>query len=311
MLDLDISLQGQLLGMYGRLLRHWTAILKASETVPEHASDSVSRLVKHANSLAFMVVQTVPTIATASAILEFFEHSVNLVTDEKLRFLIRIELPEELLVYMLFLSSSLPVVSRICGILARLKRGFETAMATKPISNGQTRIDSQTYNRSYVNRYNGFLMDICNCFWRFRAFATGDPNAQGCLIPRPTVAALASYVLRIDRSLSLAMLFSLSYSPLLCQQSILNIRKIEDETLANGQSIRSRHAGPATQTSLNKLAVGGGIQLSWQEYRIGVLESLAGNNLPGIADLLKNTMTVLKNSMEGRPSGNATMVQQQ
>lgn len=293
--------------MYSNLLRHWTILLQSDDPIPDFASKSLSSLVLHVNDITLQLVQTSPSIGTACAVLDFYEQNVRLVTADGLRDYIRIEVPHKLLVYSLFFSDSLVIMARICNILASLKRGFETAMSTK--RDGSGRIDSRTYDRAYVNLYNGFLMDICNCLWRARAFGDSDPNAQGCLIPRPTVSALTKYVPKVDKSFSLAMIFGLSHSPVLCLQSILRVRAAEDEALTAENPIRIRHAGPVTQTSLSKLSVGGGLRLSWQEYRIGVLETLANQGLSGVAELLKNTMTVLKNSMEGRTPGSQTSTQ--
>lgn len=255
---------------------------------------------QHVNSLALTLIQTSPTILAHSSVLEFYEQTVRLVTDDTLKHHIRIELPEPELVYILLFSNSLAVVSRLCNILACYKKGFETAMSTKARSDGSYQIDSNSYNRAYVNLYNGFLMDICNCFWRARAFSDSDTNAHGCLVPRSIIKALSSYVTSVDKASTLTSLFGLSYSPVLSLQSIRRVRELEDAEMEKDASIRTRHAGPVTQSSLSKLGSSGGIKLNWQEYRISVLEALSDKELIGIAELLKNTMTVLKNSMEGR-----------
>lgn len=286
--------------MYKNLLRHWNILLQASDTVPDHASSTICALIQHVNSLTLTLAQTSFTVPTHSAILEFYEQAVRLVTDDALKRYIRIELPPAELVYILIFSDSLAVVSRMCNILACYKKGFETAMSTKARNDGSRQIDSMSYKRTYVNLYNGFLMDICNCLWRARAFSDSDTNAQGCLVPRPIIQPLTSYVSSVDKTVTLPSLFGLSYSPILCLQSIQRVRELEDGEMETNESIRTRHEGPVTQGSLTKLATSGGMQLSWQDYRINVLESLSENGLIGIAELLKNTMTVLKNSMETR-----------
>lgn len=292
--------QPDVLQMYTSLLRHWATLLQADDSIPGFASSSISKLVLHANSLTLQLIQTFPSIGTASAVLDFHEQCVRLVTAEKLCDYIRIELPHKLLIYIFFFSDSVATVSRICSVLASLKRGFEKAMSTR--RDGSGKIDSATYDRAYVNLYNGFLMDICNCLWRTQAFSDKDAPAQRCLVPRATIASLTSYVPSVDKSFSLPMIFGLSHSPALCLQSILRVRTAEDEAMASGITIRIRHAGPVTQPSLTRLSTGGGLRLSWSEYRIGVLDALTRDGLPGIAELLKNTMTKLKSSMEGRAS---------
>ncbi|UNI19003.1 hypothetical protein JDV02_005226 [Purpureocillium takamizusanense] len=276
----------------------------------------------------------VNSVAVESAILSFYEQTTPLVAHPTLRQYVRIELPPSELVYDLFFSSSLASVSRLCRILAAYKRGFEAAMTTRPVAGRRGRpsgggdssgvvdnnsnnttdgaaaaaqpIDASTYPKAYVNRYNGFLMDMCNCLWRARAFGLADANSRGCLLAPAVVAALTAYVPAVDRAFSLASLLSLSHAPLLARQSILRVRELEDEALERGgDSIRTRHAGPVTQDSLAKLAAAGGLRLSWQEYRIEVLEALSARGLPGVTELLKNTMTVLKNSMDGRSAAAA------
>ena len=40
------------------------------------------------------------------------------------------------------------------------------------------------YSRDFVNYFNGFVMDLCNCLWRNRALNNADKNALGCQIPQ-------------------------------------------------------------------------------------------------------------------------------
>lgn len=297
------DMQLALVGLYTNLLHQWTTALQSTRQIPAQASD-VSSLVRHVNVLALKVLQTGPSAATEAAILGFYEQTVRLVTDEELRQYMRIQLPASALVYTLLFSPSVATVSRLCLVLARYKKGFETAMSTKAWGDGSARIDALAYDRAYVNQYNGFLMDMCNCFWRARALSDGDTNARGCMVPRAAVAALTAYVAAVDKVLPLEMLLSLSHAPALCLQSIRRVRELEDAASASASgAIRARHAGPVTQASLASLAATGGLRLSWHEYRIDVLQALSARGLPGVTELLKNTITVLKKSMEGRHPG--------
>ncbi|PFH56973.1 hypothetical protein XA68_15681 [Ophiocordyceps unilateralis] len=291
-----------LLSLYTKLLDGWIAVLRSADDIPPNANQIIAPLIRHVSRLALTVLQTAPGVAAESAILSFYEQTVRLVSDDVLKLHIRIELPPSVLVYTLFFSSSLATVSRLCSILACYKKGFETAMSFKARHDGSSRIDALSYDRAYVNRYNGFLMDMCNCFWRARAFSDTDTNARGCMVPRPTVSALEAYVSTVDRTSSLATLFSISHAPVLCLQSIRRVRELEDSSV---DTLQTRHAGPVTQGSLAKLTAAGGVKLSWQEYRIDVLRSLSDKGLPGVTELLKNTMTVLKNSMEARAGAQA------
>ncbi|VUC21532.1 unnamed protein product [Clonostachys rosea] len=295
----DPSSHAKLLVLYTRLLRHWSSLLFSIQVIPDHASSTVSALVQHVGALAQTLAQSSPSVSSFSTILDFYEQFVRLISDERLRNHIRIELPPSSLIYMLFFSNSLVVTSRLCHVLAFFKKGFEMAVSGRSQQSGSQN-EALSYRRAYVNRYNGFLMDFCNCLWRSRAFSDSDTNAVGCLIPRPVVAVLTDYVPTVDSSSSLAPLFGLSYSPVLCYQSIESVRDLEDNEMAQGKPISTRHAGPVTQASLARLTSSGGMELSWQEYRIKVLHGLTDKGFPGVAELLKSTMTVLKNTMEGQ-----------
>ncbi|RKL37362.1 hypothetical protein BFJ70_g6936 [Fusarium oxysporum] len=298
-----------LLALYKNLLHHWTIVLESSDTVPDHASGTITALVRHVNPLALTLCQTCPSVSSRSAILDFYEQNARLVSHQVLKHYICIELPPSSLIYILFFSSSVAIVSRMCAILAFYKKGFEMAMLTRPGREKSNRIDSTSYNRTFVSLFNGYLMDMCNCFWRGRAFTNSDPNALGCMIPGSLVPVLSSYVTSVDKAHTLASLFSLSHSPLLSLQSRRCIRSLENAEIDSDSSLRIRHEGPPTQSSLGQLASSGGLRISWQDYRIKVLEALTARELGGITDLLKNTMTVLRKLIDGEGSSRPTTSQ--
>ncbi|KAM0243151.1 hypothetical protein ACHAP5_006870 [Fusarium lateritium] len=308
-LDNTPESQLALLALYKNLLHHWSVVLESSDPVPDNASNTVTALVRHVNTLTLSLVQTSTSISARSAILDFYEQNARVVGHDTLKHHIRIELPPSFLIYILFFSNSAAITSRICAILALYKKGFEMAMFTKPRRDGSNRVDSSSYNKVFVSLFNGYLMDICNCFWRGRAFTDSDPNAHGCMIPRSLVPKLSSYVTSVDKTHTLTSLFSLSYSPLLCLQSTRCIQDLESAEIDDDTSLRVRHEGPPTQSSLGQLASSGGIRVSWQDYRIKVLETLSAKELAGITDLLKNTMTVLRRLIDGEGNTKPTATQ--
>lgn len=241
----------------------------------------------HGNELALRILQDTPDVIAYSTILNFYETNASLFSNPALISKVRINIPPSQLVYALHFSPSLPIVSRLCNILAIYKRAFEVAMAP---SSG-----CQPYPKDYVNHFNGFLMDLCNCLWRSRAFNKADVNALGCLLPAQTAAALETYISRLDTGLSLSSLFSLSYSPVICHFAISYVRELEDQ--AEGR-IAIRHAGPVTQASLKKMNNDGGLVISWQDYRLGVLRYLEDRGFVGIGELMYNTMKHLMSARE-------------
>lgn len=73
------------------------------------------------------------------------------------------------------------------------------------------------------------------------------------------------------------------------------MRELEDQSQ---HEILTRHPGPVTQNSLKQLGRDGGLQVSWEEYRLGVLMSLEGKGVTGVGELMYNTMKALKIARE-------------
>ena len=291
--------QVDLLNFYTSLLQNWTVSLSSS-TPPPFAKATVNSVTLHANTLASTILNTSPiTTHSAFSILSFYECSAALISLPSLQNYVRITTPPSALVYSLHFTSSLSILSRLCAILALYKRAFETAMSRPAASSPSTPGQSQeAYPKDYVNHFNGFLMDICNCLWRSRAFNTSDTNALGCLLPSNITPMLSSYVSSLDTGLAIQSLFSLSYSPVLCNLSISFLRDLEDKA-NNGRGVPVRHAGPVTQKSLVALGKEGGLQLTWPQYRLGVLQYLENKRVNGVGELMYNTMKHLMAQREG------------
>lgn len=137
-------------------------------------------------------------------------------------------------------------------------------------------------------------MDICNCIWRGRAFNTTDPNALGCLLPASLLEPLAAYVRGQDirvgaQEVGLGMVFGLSFGGAMCGFALESLRRVEDET----EGIVVRHAGPATGASLKKLRDEGGVELSWEAYRLGVLSQMDERGVNGVGELMFATLKQL------------------
>jgi len=161
----------------------------------------------------------------------------------------------------------------------------------------------EAYPRDYVNHFNGFLMDICNCLWRNRAFNKQDINALGCLLPDSVLPTLREAA--IARGYTLSTLFSLSHSEALCALSIACFRELEDRAAEANTAIRVRHAGPVTSQSLTLLGSDGGLKISWGDYRLEVLKWLEGKGLAGVGELMYNTLRQL---MLAKGSGSGAAV---
>ncbi|KAI1776159.1 Mis6-domain-containing protein [Hypoxylon cercidicola] len=274
--------QLQLLQFYTSLLQRWAIFLASLEQKSAEASTIVADLVTRVNRLCLTLVQTSPTASTHSRILDFYEETAILASNPKLQPHTRIMIPPSPLVYILHFSLSPSTLSRLCAILSKYKQGFQKAMATS----------RSEYTSEYINEFNGFLMDICNCIWRSRAFNATDVNSHGCLVPKLLSQSLNVYINSINMGASLSMLFSLSYSPVLGLLAISYFRELEEEELERGSDgLSIRHAGPVTRASLNLLANGRGLGVGWDDYRLGVLSYLEKKGMAGVGELMYNTMT--------------------
>ncbi|KAI1214986.1 Mis6-domain-containing protein [Annulohypoxylon truncatum] len=281
-LDNTTDSQLHLLQFYTTLLRRWTICLASLEQKSSQASDIIADLVTHVNDLCLTLVQTSPTASTHSKVLDFYEQTSVLASDPKLLLHTRIMIPPSPLVYILHFSFAPSTLARLCSILSKYKAGFQKAMATS----------RSAYTSEYINEFNGFLMDICNCIWRSRAFNNSDVNAHGCLVSRSLTDDFMSYVNNLNMGTSLSSLFSLSYSPVLCLSAISHFRELEDEELRQNEGeLSTRHAGPVTRASLNALASRGGLRVGWDDYRLGVLSYLERQSMAGVGELMYNTMT--------------------
>jgi centromere protein I len=115
------------------------------------------------------------------------------------------------------------------------------------------------YSRDFVNYFNGFVMDLCNCLWRNRALNNADKNALGCQIPesnpsenitddRDVVGVLKAA--SEERGDILGTCFSLTHGTAFTLFAAQSLRTLEDED----PSTTVRHPGPVTMGSLKQHA---------------------------------------------------------
>ncbi|KAF2970056.1 hypothetical protein GQX73_g3562 [Xylaria multiplex] len=285
MLDGTSRSQLQILEFFTSLLHRWVVHWVSSEKKLLEASESAGRLVTHVNDLCLTLIQTSDTVATHGKVLDFYYQTSSLASDTYLLTHPQATaVPPATLIYNMFFAASPLTASRVCSVVAKYKEGFQLAMSA---------VGGMKYTPTHIAEFNGFLMDICNCLWRERALSDEDANAQGCLIPRPLVKDLSSYVASLSIGGPLAGLFSLSYSPTFSLSAISHLRE-EEETVEEQEELNIKHAGPVTRVSLRSLENMGGINLSWDDYRCGVLGYLGSRNMGGVKHLLSITIPTVR-----------------
>ncbi|KAI0446650.1 Mis6-domain-containing protein [Xylaria telfairii] len=281
--------QVQILDFFTSLLRRWIVHWASSDNKLTQASESAAGLVVHVNSLCLTLIQTSPCISTHGKVLDFYYQTSSLASDAHLLAHSQATaVPPATLIYNMFFATSPLTVSRVCAVVAKYKVEFQVAIDVASID----------YIPRHIPEFNGFLMDICNCLWRQRALSDEDSNAKGCMIARSLVKDLSSYVTSLSMGGFLASLFSLSYSPVFSLFAISSLRELEEQ-VEEQDGLNIKHAGPVTKATLKTLTDRGGIDISWDDYRRGVLNYLDQRGMDGVEHLLSITIGTLR---QGQPT---------
>ncbi|KKF93939.1 Inner centromere protein mis6 [Ceratocystis platani] len=280
------------LRFYTALVINWSSHFLAETQPSKSTAFDLAKLIAHGNILCASVSQTTPSVISHLNIVDFLQTSASCYSIPGLKEHIRIVLPETALVYTLLFSHSPAVVSRICLVLCTYKKAFDEVVQLP--GHTSNLVGSDSYHKSYVDLFNGYLKDLINMVWRLRAFSLTDASSHGCLMPPAIVNRLDSYVRTVDSSLAVAMAFGLSFAPALSGVSIAALRDLEERRIQEDRdAVTRRHAGPITVQSLAKLAAQGGVDLSFQDYRLMVLKYMEANGLPGLPELMRCTLQIL------------------
>ncbi|EJT74117.1 hypothetical protein GGTG_07965 [Gaeumannomyces tritici R3-111a-1] len=290
-----------LLEFYTCLLRRWTVqILSLTGAVPKHAPDAVAALTGHVNKLCLTLAQQQsPPAATSThmRIIGFYDAAARLISNPSAMPHMHIVAPPAAVLYALGFSDSPAVLSGLCGVLARYKRGLEVIMSG---GGGASRPRLTVAEREQVAVFNRFFMDTCNCLWRGRALEKAGDNAVGCGLADAVIAALERWATaaaedEADKGgKALKAMYGVSRSPALCLAARDFLQGLEEAEMraaeAEAEPLLARHAGPASQQSLARLARDGGLDVQWQEFRLGVLDEFQRLGFGGVPDLLYQAM---------------------
>ncbi|KAF2454485.1 Mis6-domain-containing protein [Lineolata rhizophorae] len=289
---------GIIFTFFGDLIHNWVVLMISDpdsfDMVEETPRQSFVRLYEHASTVALSILSSAPDvhIPTTSAILTFYESATYAVSTSYASHsaVLPILCPPPHLIYLFLFSASAAELSRLCALLATIKRTYEVSLG-----------HAITHSPADLAAFNGYLMDACNILWRARALLASDANAKGCLFPPRLLPPLQDYVARRDRDYGLAAFFGLSHNALLAGMAAAAFRRVEVERHAlergsveeqdeDGDEDWTWHAGPVTQRSLVVLEKDGGAAVSWREYRVEVLRWLEERALGGVKELMYATM---------------------
>lgn len=320
LLNYTASAATDLLDFYSDLIRQWGLSLRAN-TKTSFATGGfrpLISLVSHTELLllSLMEVNSTSQINTTNtdkpitmSVLEFYSSLADLYSHASTNANIRLTVPLAPAIYSLALSSNLAQISQLSNVLAIYKTSFETSLTSQSLQSPD-RTARGFYGAETVGLFNGYIMDMCNLVWRNRALNSDDQNAHGCLISDTTKNALVNYINDSNEIMkhrrghlegpafnySLGQMFSLSHHVALASHSAACFATFEERNYTsrlhqNIQMLRT----PVTQKTLTSLEQEGGMKMTWQEYRVRMLDWFDALGSDGIGNLMRRTMKILRN----------------
>ncbi|EAA58129.1 hypothetical protein AN6600.2 [Aspergillus nidulans FGSC A4] len=306
LLEDTASSKASLLDFYSGLIRQWGIKLR-TESFDIEQSQRLSALILHAELLASSVLESPvqqPSDTSGDyrsstlSVLGFYFTLADLFSHAHTNGNIKLTVPLAPSVYTLIFSPVSFVISSMNSILCSYKSSFELSMNSETLQS-----KDPLWTQKLVPQFNGYIMDVCNLVWRNRALNSEDPNALGCLIPPATIAALTQYLREVNDkarkksresafSYTVGSLYSLSHHAALCNMSACCFSDIEKENDVGETQPRLRK--PVTQRALSALEKEGGIQMTWQDYRVRMLDWMDAAGSVGIANLMRTTMKALR-----------------
>ncbi|GES62908.1 Mis6 domain protein [Aspergillus terreus] len=304
--------QPSLLEFHSSLIRQWGVRLRTQPFTLEE-SRPLRQLISHAQTLALSVLECPSAVQEAESdefgdskpailsVMEFYCTLADLFSHAPANGNIRLSIPLAPTVYSLVFTPLSSIISITSSVLATYKSSFEASLASQVLQTPNS--TDSLYPQQLVGQFNGYIMDICNLLWRVRGLNAEDPNALGCLVPPATTRVFAQYVQDTHNAsrdkrretaftYTIASMFSLSHNVALCNLSAACFAEIE-----HGSEIREgqpRLRKPVTQKALSALEKEGGIKMTWQEYRVRMLDYLDEIGSAGIGNLMRSTMKALR-----------------
>ncbi|KAI8097038.1 Mis6-domain-containing protein [Halteromyces radiatus] len=190
-------------------------------------------------------------------------------------------LPAASLVYRSFFSSNAMAISRICGILHNYKLSFE--------DNDRKGGDwMDKHSEEYLDHFNTYVLDICNCLWRNLAFSVQSTNSTAFSVSSDIVDMFREKCEERDDPLNL--MFSLTHSSAFAGLSKHFMKMKENEL-----NIMNPNEDPVTVESVKRMAETSGVTMTYSDYRVEYLSHLDILGFHGIHDLLYSCMSSLIN----------------
>ncbi|KAF9952818.1 hypothetical protein BGZ65_005041 [Modicella reniformis] len=323
--------KGELILCYTGLLQHWAQFkwkdyleIGKSPRLSEQGQEGLRRLftklgsdvdymqtvrvfIDHVDSISSVALEVERDhIAVQHGVLSFFDLVSSLIGTYEMP--LAVVIPDSTIVYRCFLSDSGMSVSRICGIVYQYKKAFhvfeqeqqlqydilvQTQLSRSDAGDDQAAelpvaLEIPGYGHEYVALFNSFVMDICNFLWRSRAFNKSDKNARGFLMDQGTIGHIRQVCM--DGGLSMNNMLSIMHSTALSGYSARFLRSLEEE---ENVPMEKRLKAPVSVPALKDVVAKGGLNMTFEEYRIRYLDYLEQHGFDGVYQFLIDSITNL------------------
>jgi centromere protein I len=311
-LDHTVDSKICLLRYYASIIRRWGSIIRTR--TPRSALPPLAQVISRAELLCLSLLespesfrgsQSTPERFTGLSVLSFYMELASVYSHASTYDEIRLTAPLPQTMYILAFTPACCYVSLLSAVLAKYKSSFEDSLTLESFPGSAS--PGRRYPTALVDQFNGYVMDMCNLLWRNRGLNAEDPNAKGCLIPAGTADILSEYLNELNDITAgndddggkpkylLGSLFSFGYHVAMCGLASACFRDIETQAEAQeGRQLDARLNKPVTQRALTTLETAGGVKISWQEFRLRMLDWLDERGAGGIGALMRVTMKTLR-----------------
>ncbi|GAA6010137.1 hypothetical protein JCM10207_005635 [Rhodosporidiobolus poonsookiae] len=217
------------------------------------------------------------SLVIRAATLSFYEAALDLPLLHNLPI---VQLPSSAFIYGCLTSSDLMSISRMCGILTKLRNALTGDQSAVPKEDPAT--------TDLITSLNAHLVDVVNALWQ-KKFATPQVDHEALDLPADDLAALQELSRRRGQSVGTSQSLTMhSALATLARECFIASSEIA------GKSVRLD--GPVTPLSVKQLNKDpGALQTSFNDFRPAFLEHLLAEGADGIHTFLFSSLQSLIN----------------
>lgn len=218
----------------------------------------------------------------SQTVLDFFEEVLYFPTHKKFPVIVCIS---SNLFYLFYISMSAINMSRI----AKLTMGQQTLQLENVL---EKQFEPST-------SYHAYIYNICDGVWLNKAFrSSAAGTVQTSFLKESFVKKLREAAVKVD--FDLEMLLSIPCSVMFCRRAIMYMRSLEKKS-----SKKTLLRKPPGYSTLKANAKAGGLQIGFNDFRVGFLDALNICGYYGLNDLLYSSMKGLIAKKSAKETSNS------